>query len=431
MDDPAWPNPIIALLAILIIVIFARLGLIGNAISRTTLERLKEEGKSRASFYLWVYRSRDFMAQMVLLAQTLAIAVGAISMLQLAQTLVSNTSQDLTLVGKIVITCLFVLIALFIRNIVPAYRREEGSERPLPILPIFCLPIYLFLFFPTLLLQQAQSLFVSDDDNRARTEEEIRSLVESETEEGMIEAEEREMIEGIFDFRETTVKEVMIPRIDMISAEITTTPKELLELINESRHSRIPIHEERIDNIKGVVYVKDLLLHIDTGRPWILADIMRTPYFVPENKTLGDLMAEFKHEKVHMAIVVGEYGGTSGIVTMEDIIEEIVGEIQDEYDEEEPLFQWREEGKILIADARLDIEDLNLMFNVELPQEGYETLGGFIYSHLGHVPEPGETLEFNNLVMDIKNVEGQRITRVRIEKREIDTNYQTENAEIA
>jgi putative hemolysin len=368
---------------------------------------------------------------MVLLAQTLAIAVGAISMLQLAQTLVSNTTQDLTLVGKIVITCLFVLIALFIRNIVPAYRREEGSERPLPILPIFCLPIYLFLFFPTLLLQQAQSLFVSDDDNRARTEEEIRSLVESETEEGMIEAEEREMIEGIFDFRETTVKEVMIPRIDMISAEITTTPKELLELINESRHSRIPIHEERIDNIKGVVYVKDLLLHIDTGRPWILADIMRTPYFVPENKTLGDLMAEFKHEKVHMAIVVGEYGGTSGIVTMEDIIEEIVGEIQDEYDEEEPLFQWREEGKILIADARLDIEDLNLMFNVELPQEGYETLGGFIYSHLGHVPEPGETLEFNNLVMDIKNVEGQRITRVRIEKREIDTNYQPENAEIA
>lgn len=431
MDDPAWPNPIIAILAILITVIFARLGLIGNAISRTTLERLKEEGQPRASFYLWVYRSRDFMAQMVTLAQTLAIAIGALSMIRLSNTAIVAPSQDLTLVTKVLIACAFVLFALLIRNIVPSYRREEGSERPLPILPIFCLPIYLLLFFPTLLLQQAQGLFISDDDNKARKEEEIRSLVESETEEGIIEAEEREMIEGIFEFRETTVREVMIPRIDMISAEITITPKELLELINESRHSRIPIYEERIDNIKGVVYVKDLLLHIDTGRPWITADIMRTPYFVPENKTLGDLMAEFKHEKVHMAIVVGEYGGTSGIVTMEDIIEEIVGEIQDEYDEEEPLFQWREEGKVLIADARLDIEDLNLMFNVELPQEGYETLGGFIYSHLGHVPEPGETLEFNNLVMDIKNVEGQRITRVRIEKREIDTSYQSENAEIA
>jgi CBS domain containing-hemolysin-like protein len=281
------------------------------------------------------------------------------------------------------------------------------------------------------LLQQAQSLFVSDDDNKARKEEEIRSLVESETEEGSIEAEEREMIEGVFEFREMTVKEVMIPRIDMVTAEITTSTEELLELIKESRHSRLPIYEERIDNIKGVVYVKDLLLHLDAAEPWVIADIMRTPYFVPENKTLGDLMAEFKHEKVHMAIVVGEYGGTSGIVTMEDILEEIVGEIQDEYDEEEPLYQWQEKGKILIADARLDIEDLNMMFNVELPQEGYETLGGFIYSHLGHVPELGETLEFNNLLMVIKNVEGQRITRVRIEKRETNTNFQPENREIA
>ncbi|MGA1199866.1 MAG: hemolysin family protein, partial [Candidatus Latescibacterota bacterium] len=335
------------------------------------------------------------------------------------------------LLSKVFMGCLFVIVTLLMRNIIPPYRREEGSERPLPVLPIFCLPIYLLLLFPALLLQQAQIMFVNDDDTKARKEEEIRSLVESETEEGMIEEEEREMIEGIFEFRDTTVKEVMIPRIDMISAEITITSEELLELIKESRHSRIPIYEERIDNIKGVVYVKDILLHIDTGKPWIIADIMRTPYFVPENKTLGDLMAEFKHEKVHMAIVVGEYGGTSGLVTMEDIIEEIVGEIQDEYDEEEPLYQWREEGKILIADARLDIEDLNMMFNVELPQDGYETLGGFIYSHLGHVPEPGETLEFNNLLIAIKSVQGQRITQVRIEKREIDTNFQPENVEIA
>lgn len=431
MDDPAWPDPIIIIFAIVITVVFARFGSIGNAISRTTLERLKEEGASRAALYLWIFRSRDFIVQMATLTQTLAIAFGTLSVMRSTHLFVTLLPPNWLIAGKAFSIGIFVLIAFLLRNIVPPYRREEGSERPLPILPVFCLPIYLLLFIPTQLLQQVQGVFVSEDDNKARKEEEIRSLVESETEDGMIEAEEREMIEGIFEFRETTVKEVMIPRIDMISAEVTTSPPELLELIKESRHSRIPIYEERIDNIKGVVYVKDVLLHIDTNKPWILADIMRTPYFVPENKTLGDLMAEFKHEKVHMAIVVGEYGGTSGIVTMEDIIEEIVGEIQDEYDEEEPLFQWREEGKVLIADARLDIEDLNIMFNVELPQEGFETLGGFIYSHLGHVPEPGETLESNNLLMAIKNVEGQRITRVRIEKREIDTNYTSENVEIA
>jgi putative hemolysin len=431
LDDPAWPDPLIVILAILTTAIFARIGSIGNAISRTTLERLKDDGAARAALYLWIFRSRDFMAQMVTLAHTLASALGALSILRLTNLLDTTLPDRWLLLGKVFMVCLFVIVTLLLRNIIPPFRREEGSERPLPVLPIFCLPIYLLLLFPVLLLQQAQIMFVNDDDTKARKEEEIRSLVESETEEGMIEEEEREMIEGIFEFRDTTVKEVMIPRIDMISAEITITSEELLELIKESRHSRIPIYEERIDNIKGVVYVKDILLHIDTGKPWIIADIMRTPYFVPENKTLGDLMAEFKHEKVHMAIVVGEYGGTSGLVTMEDIIEEIVGEIQDEYDEEEPLYQWREEGKILIADARLDIEDLNMMFNVELPQDGYETLGGFIYSHLGHVPEPGETLEFNNLLIAIKSVQGQRITQVRIEKREIDTNFQPENVEIA
>jgi CBS domain containing-hemolysin-like protein len=418
-------------LAILTTVIFARLGQIGNVISRTTLERLKEEGVTRASLYLWIYRSRDFMLQMIILAQTLAIAIGSFAIFHLSDLLANIQPNYWIFFGRLVAVGAFVVIALLLRNIVPAYRREEGSERPLPLLPILCFPVYLVLLFPTILLQQAQILFVSDDDNKARKEEEIRSFVDSETEEGSMEPEEREMIERVFDFRETTVKEVMIPRIDMVSAEITTTTEELIDLIRESRHSRLPIYEERIDNIKGVVYAKDLLLQLDAETPWIIPDIMRTPYFVPENKTLGDLMAEFKHEKVHMAIVVDEYGGTSGLVTMEDIIEEIVGEIQDEHDEEEPLFSWQEVGRILIADARLDIEDLNLMFNVELPQEGYETLGGFIYSHLGHVPETGEQLEYNNLLMLIKKVEGHRITKVRIEKREINLNYQSDNIEIA
>ena len=409
MDDP-WPAIFTTIAALVLTAAFSRLGSIG--ISRTALERMHEENIPRTGLYLWLYRSRDFVSQMVLLGQTIAISIGALALLSLF----FAPSGFWQYLGAVWFVALYVFLALFIRSIVPPYRREEGSDRPLPLLPICFLPVYAVLVLPTLLLQKAQTAFVSEDDNRTLKEEELRNIVELETEEGTIEAEEREMIESIFDFGETTVKEVMIPRIDMISAEITATPQELLELIQQSWHSRIPIYEERIDNIKGVVYVKDILLNLATDQPWSIPEIMRAPYFVPETKTLDDLMAELKREKVHMAIVVGEYGGTSGLITMEDIIEEIVGEIQDEYDDEEPLFEWREGDEVLIADARIDIEDLNDVLHVELPQEGYETLGGFIFNALGHVPQTGENLEYDHLSIEILEVVGQRITRVKISK---------------
>ena len=158
---------------------------------------------------------------------------------------------------------------------------------------------------------------------------------------------------------------------------------------------------------------------------------MRKPYFAPENKKIAELMREFKTNKVHMAIVINEFGGTSGLVTLEDLIEEIVGEIHDEYDEEEQLFHWDEDGHVLVADARLDIDDLNLILNIELPRDGYETLGGFIYNHLGRVPGPEETFVFENLTLWVEEVVGQRITTVRIVKQEPDRNKQDKTQEIA
>lgn len=431
MDDPEWSESLIAIAALVITAGLSRLNAISNALSRATLERLSEAGMPKARLYLWFYRSRDFMNQMVFLAQIAVIAVGALAFLALFKAPVSELTGIGYYVAQWVALGLYAFVALLIRNMVPTYRREENSDRPLPKLPVLFLPLQLVFYLPTLILQQAQNIFVSENDTKARKEEELRSFVESETEEGTIEAEEREMIEGIFEFGDTTVKEVMVPRIDMVCAEIDMPQQELLEVIKESRHSRIPIYQERIDNIKGVLNVKDLLFYLGTEQPWSISDIMRTPYFVPETKTLDNLLAEFKREKVHMAIVVGEYGGTSGLVTMEDILEEIVGEIQDEYDEEEPLFHWQDEGRLLVVDARIDIEDLNFVLNVELPQNGYETLGGFIYNQLGHVPNPGEILSFESLVITIKEVDGQRITRVTIEKRETDAQTNPENAEIA
>ncbi|MCH7989282.1 MAG: HlyC/CorC family transporter, partial [Planctomycetes bacterium] len=312
-------------------------------------------------------------------------------------------------------TSLFVFLVLLLTNITPPFRREEGSTAPLPRIILVGYPLYLLFLLPGFLLDKAQHLFVSDDDTRAIMEDELRNFVESETEEGTIDVEEREMIEGIFDFGDTTVKEVMIPRIDMVCANVTGPKEALMDLIVHSRHSRIPVFEERVDHIKGIIYVKDLLHAVIRNKTWQIQDIMREPYFIPENKKIDELLTEFKTNRVHMAIVLDEYGGTSGLVTLEDLIEEIFGEIQDEYDDEPPLFEWSDEKRTLIADARIPIDDLNSLLNVDLPQEGYETLGGFIYNHLGHVPETGESFTFHALSLVIEEVSsaGARVSASR------------------
>ncbi len=409
--------------------LLARIDSIGGTLSRSTLERLREEGVGRAGLLLSMYRARYALEQMVTFGQTIAIAVGGVAFFLVTEPFCGFI--PFRLLHFALSSIIFVLVSLALSNIVPPYRREEGSDSPLPRIIAVYYPVYLLLLLPTLLLQKTQNLLVSETDTKAIKEEELRQIVESETEEGTIEAEEREMIEGIFEFGDTTAKEVMIPRIDMVCAELSTSQQEILDLIQKSRHSRIPIYRERVDHIEGVVYVKDLLNALSSGQRWNIEELMRAPYFVPETKKIDELLREFKTARIHMAIVVGEYGGTSGLATMEDLIEEIVGEIQDEYDEETPLFHWTEDDRILVADARLPIEELNLLLNVELPQDGYETLGGFIYSHLGRVPNPQESFDFGNLALSIEDVEGQRITTVRIKKKQREEEREDTREEIA
>ena len=429
MDDPGWPEALIVFVSLALTSLLARIGSVSAALSRSTLERLSEEDVSRASLYLKLYRPREVTGQLVIFGQAVAVAIGALGCTRLVAPHFLGSSWPYLI--QFLMIGFFVLVSLLVGNLVPSYRREENSDRPLPLLPIILYPIHLMLLVPTLILQKAQNPFASEDDSKALKEEELRMIVESQTEEGTLEAEEREMIEGIFDLDETLVKEIMVPRIDMVCVEISSPPEDLLKLIHDSRHSRIPIYEERIDHVKGVVYAKDLLHVMSSGQEWTIGEIMRPPLFVPETKNIGELMAELKNEKVHIAIVVGEYGGTSGLVSMEDILEEIVGEIQDEYDEELPLYHWRVEGQILMVDARIPIEDLNPILNTELPQDGFETLGGFIYNHLGHVPDPEEAFEYENLIMTIQEIEGQRIANVLIEKQESSESAAPQNAEIA
>ena len=246
-------------------------------------------------------------------------------------------------------------------------------------------------------------------------EEELKTLFEVGEEKGTLDRAEKEMIHSIFEFRETAVKEVMVPRMDMICVEKDTPIEDILNLVKEKGHSRIPVYDEKVDNVAGILFVKDLLPYMrqEKAVPDLLS-LVRRAYFVPESKMIDDLLKEFQKERIHMAIVVDEYGGTAGLITLEDVIEEIVGEIRDEYDKETPLIKQVNENSWLI-DGKIDIEDLNESLDLNIPtEEDYESLGGFIFSIIGRIPREKEEVRYLNHLLVVEKVQRQRIKKVRI-----------------
>ena len=233
---------------------------------------------------------------------------------------------------------------------------------------------------------------------------------------GDLEDEEREMIHSIIEFRDTQAHEIMIPRIDMVCVDEGVSLNSLIKLIREKGHSRIPLFKEDVDNILGIIYAKDLLRQkqgAGTGQ-MKLANLARPAYFVPETKSLHDLLRDFQRDKHHMAIVLDEYGGTAGLITLEDVIEEIVGDIQDEYDREAPLVR-RIDDHNYFVDAKIDLHELNAFLNIELPTEGeYESLGGFILNLTGYVPEEKEVVTFEKYSFRVEKVKRNRILIVKL-----------------
>ena len=248
-------------------------------------------------------------------------------------------------------------------------------------------------------------------------EEELKTLFEVSEEKGALDSSEREMIHSIFEFRETMVKEVMVPRMDMVRVEKDTPIDRVLAIVKEKGHSRIPVYDGKVDNIVGILVVKDLLPYMRGKReiPELL-DLVRKAYFVPESKMIDELLREFQKERIHMAIVVDEYGGTAGLVTLEDVIEEIVGEIRDEYDKEKPLFREIDE-RTWIIEGKIDIEELNDALDFHIPtEEDFESLGGFIFHLLGRIPQEKEKVEYEDLLLTVEKVRRQRIEKVRVER---------------
>lgn len=246
------------------------------------------------------------------------------------------------------------------------------------------------------------------------TEEELKLLVNVGEEEGLIEREEREMIEGILIFGDTLVREVMVPRIDIAALEANSTINQALDFTLEQGHSRIPVYDESIDRIVGILYVRDLLPLLRDGRlDGQLRDHLRPVYYVPETMKVDDLLRNLKTRKVHVAIVVDEYGGTAGLVTIEDLLEEIVGEIQDEYDAEEPLIQ-QSAPDTWIVDARVSLDDLNAETGLHLATEEGDSLGGLVYEKLGTIPHVGDSVEVGDVLITVQSVQGLRPEKLEL-----------------
>jgi putative hemolysin len=246
--------------------------------------------------------------------------------------------------------------------------------------------------------------------------EELRILVERGGEQGILEAEEEQMIQAVIELGDQRIHEVMIPRIAMVSLPADATLEEVIDRVIDEGHSRIPVYEETIDEIVGILYAKDLLpfLKPSTSPRPELRSMLRTPVFVPESMSVDDLLHEFQRRKVHIAIVLDEYGGTAGLVTIEDLLEEIVGEIQDEYDEEEPLIVRLSDDEARI-DGRTDVDDLGELFDTNLGLEDgdeYDTVGGLIYHRIGGVPKPGDQVVVDGLTLTVETTDGRRVGKV-------------------
>ena len=340
------------------------------------------------------------------------------------QTGVPVPDAVLKTLSMIFVSVILSYFSLVIGELVPkrlAMKKEEAismfAARPLYILSVVTYPAVKLLNASTNLIVRLFGIDPNADEEEV-TEEEIRMMVDVGEEKGTIQENEKEMINNIFDFDNKTVMDIMTHRTDIVALPVDASLDEVISLFNEEKYTRIPVYEESIDNIVGILHVKDLIKYIGVGSDtadFDLRKIIRKPYNVPWSKKADELFSELQKNKVHMAIIIDEYGGTAGIVTVEDLVEEIVGNIFDEYDEEEKDFEKLDESTYIFSGtAGLDV--LNEWADAQLPEDEYDTLSGFIISQLGRIPEYDEKpeIEFNGLLFKVEEVSEKRIEKIKV-----------------
>jgi magnesium and cobalt exporter, CNNM family len=319
----------------------------------------------------------------------------------------------------LLITLVMVVVMLVAGELIP---KTLAARYPESILPLVAYPLTVVsaIASPLARLSAAISRFLIGGQAQGDgaglsfvTEEQIKTLVDAGEEGGVIEQEEKEMIYSIFELGDTLAREVMVPRIDVTALDAKTSIADALAVIVRAGHSRVPVYEDTIDNIVGILYAKDVLRYLPNVEQLKLRDILRPAYFVPETKLVDDLLADLQRRKVHIAIVVDEYGGVAGLVTIEDILEEIVGEIQDEYDSEEASMEVIGPNEV-IFDGTTDLDDVNQELEMDLPTDIADTLGGLIHSSLGRVAVAGDRVRLDQVELTVLSVARRRVKKVKV-----------------
>jgi len=383
------------------------------SLNKLRLRRLAEEGQKSALILEGLLSKPNQMLAAILIGNNLVnVAIAAI--------VTSLAIEAFGSTGVGVATGIATLLILVFGEVVPKSFATRNAERisllaarPVKVIVLLLSPVVkvftllLDLVFRATGQEMQPYPFVS--------EEELKLLMDLSAREGVIEEEEREMIKGVFEFGDTTVKEIMTPRTDIKRVEVNAGFEEVLKLVIATGHSRIPVYDGSIDNIVGILYAKDLFAHMSSDESFDLHRYVRPAYFVPETKKLDDLFREMRAKKVQIAIVLDEYGGTAGLVTLEDLLEEIVGEISDEYDVEERPVQIIDENTIVV-DAKMPIDDVAELLKVELQKNGQETIGGLVFALFDRIPREKDSITSGGLTFTVEGMVGKRIQKVRIRK---------------
>ncbi|KNY26028.1 hemolysin family protein [Pseudobacteroides cellulosolvens] len=327
-------------------------------------------------------------------------------------------------ISIIIISLVLLYFTLVLGEMVPkklAVRKAEAVSRfvagPLYFFSIFAYPFIKILTMTTGFLVRLFGVDPNEDDEKV-TEEEIRLMVDVGEEKGTIDETEKEMINNIFDFNNKVVSDIMTHRTEIEALPVDARLNEVTSFINSEKYSRIPVYEDNIDNIIGIMHAKYIIQYLaEEGdkKSFNLKDIIRHPYFVPSSKKTDELLKELQRNKTHMAIVIDEYGGTAGIVTLEDLIEEIVGNIFDEDDVEEKEMEKIDDNTYLINGA-VSLDEVQEALGVDLPVDDYETLSGFVIGQMGRIPEKGDTstIEFNDLMLKVEEVDEKKVSKIRV-----------------
>lgn len=410
-DVISW---LVLAVALLLIGLAAAAEIALAAVDRSALRRRLEAGDRRAALLNAQMSDPAQFWLTVMLLKTLGVVATGVAVGFMLLTHIGVVGM---LIGILATWLILAAAQIVVRSLV--LRSPDVTAFALtPLLRIITV-----LFAPVTFLLYRGGLRLSGEDQDASdesifmSEDGLRLLMQVNEEESEIQESDKQMIVSILEMNETVAREVMVPRIDMVTLEVDAGLHAALDTIIEAGHSRIPVYEGHVDVIVGVLYAKDLLKCFRDNRTDApLRDLLRPAYFIPASKKISTLFREMQQQRTHLAIIVDEYGGIAGLVTFEDMLEEIVGEIQDEYDiHEEALYQPIGDQAYLV-NSRLDIDSLAELLAIDLAEEDGDTVGGLIYSHLGHVPEQGEMLELDGWRFTVLSVDGRRIHQVRVER---------------